>query len=47
MEIIHQSKKIIIIEVSMKSRYNESGYLMMGVKELYRFELQEFESAAR
>ena len=26
-------KKTIIVEKSMKPRYNEKGYLMMGVKE--------------
>ena len=26
-------KKIIIVEKSMKPRYDENGYLMMGVKE--------------
>lgn len=28
-------KKIIIVEKSMKPRYDENGYLMMGVKEFY------------
>ncbi len=26
-------KKIIIVEKSIKARYDENGYLMMGVKE--------------
>ena len=26
-------KKIIIVEKSMKPRYDENGYLMMGIKE--------------
>ena len=26
-------KKIIIVEKNMKPRYDENGYLMMGVKE--------------
>ena len=35
LELIRKNagKKIIIIEKSMKPRYDEHGYLMMGVKE--------------
>ena len=28
-------QKIIIVEKSMKPRYDEKGYLMMGVKEFF------------